>query len=219
MKFLVIAFLFMGAVLMESSEVSAATETAKVPEDPALARFTPEQQKKLRAGEEVYEPRVEEATTAGGKKKFTAAAMIIINAPIEQCFKMFCDFDKQYLYFPQITKTNVISSSGNRYVIYKELDYRVMKIKYTHILTVDPQIHRVDFATDPSGVNDVKFSQGFFQFQKIDDKRTLFTYGLTKLDPGIQVPEFIQRYMTSRDLPKMVVNLKKWIESGGTWKK
>ncbi len=145
--------------------------------------------------------------------------MIIIAAPVEQCFKMFCDFDRQYLYFPAITNSKALNRSENRVVIYKELDYRVAVFRYTHILTIDPARRRVDFVTDPTGVNDIKFSQGFFQFEKIDDTRALFTYGLVKLDPGIKIPEFIQEYMTSRDLPKMAINLKKYIESGGKWKK
>ena len=184
----------------------------------ALDRLTPEQQKKLLAGQEVYEPRLR-YEAEGGQPGFTAAAMIIINAPVEQCFKMFCDFDKQSQFFPAITISRVTSRSANRAVIYKELDYHVLTIRYTHILSIDPDKHRVDFATDPTGENDVKFSQGFFQFEKLDDHRTLFTYGLVKLDPGIKIPEFIQKYMSSRDLPKMAINLKKYIESGGQWRK
>ena len=199
--------------------LQAETPAGKNPAESALNRLTPEQQKKLLAGQEVYEPRLADESKAGGEKSYSAAAMIIINAPVEQCFKMFCDFEKQYLFFPAITTSKVLSRSEDRVVIYKELDYRVIVIRYTHILTVDPKSHRVDFETDPNGANDVKFSRGFFQFEKIDDNRTLFTYGLIKLDPGIKIPEFIQNYMSSRDLPKMSVNLKKWIESGGKWKK
>ena len=204
--------------LISAATLSAESPASKSPAEAALARFTPEQQKKLRAGEGVYEPALKYEGKSG-EPSFTAAAMIIINAPVEQSFKMFCDFDKQSQYFPAITTSRVTGREGNRVVIYKELDYRVMVIRYTHILTVDPEKHRVDFVTDPSGSNDVKFSQGFFQFEKLDDQRTLFTYGLTRLDPGIKIPQFIQNYMSSRDMPKMSVNLKKWIESGGKWRK
>ena len=58
------------------------------------------------------------------------------------------------------------------------------------------------------------FPRASSSLKKLDDHRTLFTYGLVKLDPGIKIPEFIQKYMTSRDLPKMAVNLKKWIRVG-----
>ncbi len=204
--------------LISAATLSAESPASKSPSEAALARFSPEQRKQLLAGEGVYEPALKYKGKAG-EPSFTAAAMIIINAPVEQCFKMFCDFDKQSQFFPAITKSEVRSHEGNRVVIYKELDYRVLVIRYTHILTIDPEKHRVDFVTDPSGANDVKFSQGFFQFEKIDDRSTLFTYGLVRLEPGIKIPEFIQKYMASRDMPKMSVNLKKWIESGGKWRK
>ena len=129
-------------------------------------RLTPDQQKKLLSGQEVYEPKLKYEDAAGGQPGFTAAAMIIINAPVKQCFRMFCDFDKQSQFFPAITVSRVTGRSGNKVVIYKELDYHVLTIRYTHILTMDPERHRVDFATDPTGANDVKFSQGFFQFEK-----------------------------------------------------
>jgi hypothetical protein len=206
------------AVLL-CAQLAAQTAGDKGGTDDTLKRFTPEQRQKLLSGQEVYEPKLEDKSKNGGEKSFSAAAMIVINAPVEQCFRMFCDFDKQYLFFPAITASRVLSRSENRVVIFKELDYRVIKIKYTHILSIDPKAHRVDFETDPKGENDINYSRGFFQFEKIDDNRTLFIYGLTKLDPGIKVPEFVQNYMSSRDLPKMAVNLKKWIESNGQWKK
>ena len=187
------------------------------PESP-LHRFTAEQRKLLLAGESLCLPSIEEPT-AGGDPKFTAAAFIVINAPVEKCFTMFLDFEKQYLYLPKIKTSKILSRSGNRVVIYKELDYPILDLKYTHLLTIDPKAHRVDFITDPKGANSVKLSAGFFQFESIDDARTLFTYRMTQLDPGIEIPRFIQEYMVSRDLPQVTVNIKKYIESGGKWRK
>jgi hypothetical protein len=211
-------FLILAALLV-CTRLAGETAGEQTGPGSVLDRLTKEQRQKLLSGQEVYEPRLEDRSVSGGEKTFSAAAMIMINAPVEQCFKMFCDFGKQAQFFPAITTSKVMSKSENRVVIFKELDYTVIKIKYTHILTIDPKNHRVDFETDPKGENDVNYSRGYFQFEKIDDNRTLFTYGLTKLDPGIKVPQFIQDYMSSRDLPKMAVNLKKWIESGGEWKK
>ena len=54
---------------------------------------------------------------------------------------------------------------------------------------------------------------------KVDDKRCLFIYGLTKGEIGVPVPEFIKKYATSKDLPNIVLSVKKRVESGGTWQK
>jgi hypothetical protein len=183
-----------------------------------LNRFTPAQQKLLLSGQSLYRPSITEPP-AGGEPKFTASAYILINAPVEKSFALFCDFEKQYLYLPTIKTSKILSRSGNRVVIYKELDYPVLDLKYTHILTIVPEAHRVDFITDPKGANSVKLSAGSFQFERIDDNRTLFTYRMTQLDPGIQIPRFVQEYMVSRDLPQVTVNIKKYIESDGKWRK
>ena len=190
----------------------------RVKADAPLSRFTADQQKLLLSGESLYLPNIEQPAT-GGEPKFTASAYIVVKAPVEKCFTLFLDFEKQYLYFPKIKTSKILSRSGNRVVIYKELDYPVLDLKYTHILTIDAKAHRVDFITDPKGANSVKLSAGFFQFERIDDARTLFTYRMTELDPGIEIPRFIQEYMVSRDLPQVTVNIKKYIESDGKWRK
>ncbi len=195
---------------------AGAENNEKKTEASPLGRLSPEHQKLLLAGERVYLPKVVEEK---GEKRFSAAAMIIVDKPVDDCFKLFCQFEKQYMYFPKITKSEVLSKSEDRVVIYKEADISITTISYTHILEIDQKDHRVDFSTDPSGKNTINFSRGFFQFEKIDDKRSLFTYELTEIDPGVDVPQFIQKFFTSRELPAMVVNLKKWIESDGTWKR
>jgi len=182
-----------------------------------LERFSPEQREKLLAGKAIYEYVLgdDSATGTSGYGK----TWVLINAPIEQCFKLFLEFEKQSLYLPQVKTSRIIKASGQQAVIFKELDYRIAVIKYTHLLTIDPRIFRVDFVTDPAGENDIKFSQGFFQFEKLDDARTLFSYALVKFDAGFKIPGFIQKYMTSRDLPLLAINLKKYLESRGQWRK
>jgi hypothetical protein len=103
--------------------------------------------------------------------------------------------------------------------MYKELDFVVTVVKYTHILTIVPEDHRVDFVTDPKGENSVKLSAGFFRFEKVDEKTSLIFYEMTKLEFGFKVPGFIKTYLSSKDLPQIVLNIKKRIESGGTWVK
>ena len=182
-----------------------------------LDAFSPEERAGLLQGNAIYKSALSSEPDVPTKGCGTAA--VLINAGVEQCFQMFCDFEKQRLYFPRMTESKVLSAEGSTVKIYKELDYGVFIARYTHLLAIDLADHRVDFKTDPEGKNDVKYSAGFFRFQKVDEHQTLFSYGLVKFDAGFRVPAFIQNYMTSRDLPAMAADLKKWIESNGQWKK
>jgi len=215
-SYLFAGILLVWAVCLQSAEKAGANGQAQAQKS-ALDRFSPEQRQKLLNNNAVYESKL--TTGPDASTKGIGAASVLINAPIDQCYKMFLEFDKQYLFFPRLKVSKILSSSGNTTVIYKELDYRIATIRYTHILTADPADHRVDFVTDPKGANDIKFSQGYFKFEKIDDSRSLFSYGLVKFDAGVRIPEFIQNYMTSKDLPVMALSLKKWIESRGKWEK
>jgi len=216
LSYLVAGIFLVWTVCLESAEKADASGQAQAQKS-ALDRFSPEQRQKLLNGEAVYESKL--TTGPDASTKGIGAANVIINAPIDQCFKMFLDFEKQTKYFPRITVCKILSSSGDRVRIYKEMDYGIMVFKYTHFLTIDPAEHRVDFVTDPKGANDIKFSQGYFKFEKIDERRTLFSYGMVKFDAGIKVPMFIQEYISSKDLREMALNLKKWIESRGKWEK
>jgi hypothetical protein len=103
--------------------------------------------------------------------------------------------------------------------VYKELDFKLKTIRYYVLYTIDPGEHRIDFELDESKESDLKASRGYFHFIPVDKDTTLFDYGLLKTAVGIKVPGFIQKYLTSKDLPRVVNNYKQWLESGGTWKK
>ena len=182
-----------------------------------LDRFNPDQKKKLLAGEAVFE----HVKTSGpdGKIEGHGQASILINKPIEYCFKIFCEFDKQQLYFPRKKKSEIVKITGNKVLVYKLFDFKLAKIEYTVLYTVDPKNYRVDFRMDPSYPHDLNNAAGFFLFERADENRTLFTYAATKVDTGLKVPSALQDYLTSRDLPNVVINVKKRIESGGVWTK
>ena len=182
-----------------------------------LDRFSAEQKAKLLKGEAVYEYMLDEAVDKGSKAHGRAVALI--NASAEDGYKIFCAFEKEYLYFPRMTVSKMLNTNGNVSRVYKELDFSIATMRYTHFMTRNDKELRIDFERDPDGVNDFKESAGYFQFVKIDDKRCLFIYGLTKGEIGVPVPEFIKKYVTSMDLPNIVLSVKKRVESGGTWQK
>lgn len=182
-----------------------------------LDRFKPDQKQKLLAGEVVYE--FIKKNTPDGKSGGHGQSYILINVPIDEAWKMFCEFDKQYQYFPRKTVSKVLQSSPTSALIQNEFNFYVTTIKYTVRYTINQSAHRIDFKMDPKYPHDINDTAGFFLFEKVDDKRCLFTYGATLVDTGLQVPAFIQDYLTSKDLPTQALNVKKRLESKGKWVK
>jgi len=189
------------------------TDAARGP----LARFAEVERDKLLAGEAVFSHAVcgddGEAGSGSGR------ASVVIDAPVETCFEIFSDLAQQRHYFPRKTRSDVIASKGNRSWVRTEVDFSLRTIVYTVRYTVDRAHHRFDFELDKRYPHDIDELSGYFRFEQIDGRRTLLTYVVTRLDSGMAVPGFIRKYLTSRDLPAQVVNVKRRIESGGTWKK
>ena len=182
-----------------------------------LDRFPEKQRKKLLEGKSVYKYVVHEEQN--GSEGGYGKAFVLINAPVDQCFILFSELEKHYLFFPRIKTTRVVVRDEIHPVVYKEIDAYVTTVKYNIVFTIDPDDHRLDFKLDTTRPNDVRDSAGYFYFEKVDENRTLFHYGLTKTEVKVNVPRFLKKYLVSRDLPKVTSNVKNWIESEGSWKK
>jgi len=202
-------------ILMAALACLAAAPAAR--QESPLDRFSPQERRELLAGRAIYRY-VED----GGSKeslKGHAASFAVVNAPIEECFKIFCDVEKERLYFPKMKSSRIVRETEDGLVVHKELFFVVAAVEYTHLMSIDHENHRVNFVTLPDEPNTVKYSRGYFGFEKIDLGRTLFSYHLLELDVGFYVPEFIKNYLASKDLPGVAENVKKRIESGGKWTK
>lgn len=209
---ILIAAVVASAVLVAGVE-ALADESAGGP----LDRYTAKQRQRLLAGKPVFG----HVKAAGDEtaNRGSGRAAIVVEAPLDTCFEIFADLGQQYLYFPRKTRSEVIASQGNRRWVRTEVDFSIKTIAYTVRYTIDRARHRFDFALDKRYPHDIAELSGHFRFERIDDRRTLLTYVATELDSGFAVPGFIEEYVTSRDLPAQVVNVKKRIESGGTWSK
>ena len=216
--FLLIAFSLLFLFSLVPARSADPAFGPAVASSPVLDRFTPEQKKELLDGEAVYEHEVEGEKSdnpSGGAKAF-----VLIHAPVEECFTRFADIESHKLYFPRKTVSKVLGvMEDGRTSVYKELDFKLKTIRYYILYTIDPVAHGIDFNLDESRESDIKASQGYFHFIAVTPDTTLFDYGLTNTAVGMKVPGFIRRYVTSKDLPRVVNNYKNWLESGGTWKK
>ncbi len=216
-KSILLALLLALALPLMARPGDAEKEAGAAAEESPLARFTPEQKEKLLAGEAIYE-HVEEKGE-DGKLHGHGQSSALIDAPIDEAFKIFCQYDKHQLYFPRKTKSDVVKTEGEVSWVHKEFDFSLITIEYTVKYVKDEKNHRVDFEMDPSYPHDLKDTAGYFHFEKVDEKKTLITYAATKVETGLKVPSMVQNYLTSKDLPTVVINIKKRIESGGTWTK
>jgi len=182
-----------------------------------FAKLSKEEKDKILKGEIIYKS-VKAADSKGNISGY-GQSMALIKAPIDKCWEIFTQYDKQQEYFPRKTESVVIEQKPGVVLVRKKFKFYWVSIGYVNRYQVDAKNYRIDFSIDPSQPHDIKDSAGFFLFEKIAQNQTLFTYGVTRLDTGIAMPSFVQDYMQKKDLPAVAENIRKRIESGGTWKK
>lgn len=188
---------------------------------PALSqeydKLTKQEKEKLQKGEIIYKS--VQSADSQGKISGHGQSMALVKAPVEKCWEIFTQFNKQQEYFPRKTESLVLEQKPGVALVQKKFKFYWVTIGYVNRYQIDPQKHRIDFSIDLSKPSDIKDSAGFFLFEPVGPDRTLFTYGVTRLDTGISMPSFVQEYLQKRDLPAVAENVRKRIESGGTWKK
>jgi len=211
-KFLELSLLFLFFALLSGGAPASAEEGGS-----PLDKFDKEEREKLLKGGPVFQHVKKE--NEEGEIEGYGQAVIILNKPVDKSFEIFRQFDKHHLYFPRKKKSEIIKSWDNKALVHKVFGFYLVDIEYTVLYTADLDNHRVDYKLDKSHPHDLKEVEGFFQFEKIDENRTLFTYAATKVETGISVPDFIQEYLTSKDLPQVAKSVKKRVESDGKWTK
>ncbi len=216
--FIIVLMLFVSFLILNDAIcLSEQTSPPELIEKPIFKSFTEKQKMKLLSGKVVFSYVQTEDSEKGVAGN--GVAYVLIHYPLKESFEIFTAFDKQYLYLPHVIKSDVLKVEENKTIVFKELDFLFINIQYTHILTRQPDEHRVDFVTDPTGENSIKFNKGYFQFQKVDPTWSLFTFALEKVETGFKIPNFIKKFIVSKDLPGVTENVKKRIESGGAWHK
>lgn len=209
---LVVAAIFCPGEAVAEAKVNSGYGQEKGP----LSSFNDQQLKKLRAGEPVYEYK-----DTSGEVKNSAGygqASIIINAPIARCYEIFSNIENQVHYVPGREKAKIAGKIDGKLLLDIESSFYGIPSNYRSIYTIDQNNYRLDFELDKSRPHDIAEMSGFHRFEKIDEKNTLYTYCLTKLDIGVSVPKFLKNYLLGRDLPALTNNVKKYIESNEKWR-
>ena len=211
---LLITMLFAG---LASSPVTAAPpKGAPTDKDPeAYKGLTPKDIETIHKGEVAIIKDIghEESTSKGFIK-----AAVIINQPLQKVYDLTAQDWRQDEYVPYLLKMTLIEkyADGN-------LDEELIKILFVtlHIRVRwyhHPQSYSFNWELDPKFKNDLRRLEGTWNFYYIDDTHTLGRYS-TVSETGFGIPQSIQDYLTRKDLPEALNQVKLWLDSGSTYRK
>lgn len=182
-----------------------------------LDRLTPEQRQKLLAGEVVYEYVLSPDPLQQGLG-FGCARVIIARSAAES-YRVMTNYAAKHFYFPHMKTSQVIKKEGNKTWVHEVLDFTIAEVEYVVIQEETPAAFRVDHYFDRSYPHTIGEGKGWFYFEDIAPGQCLLSYAFTQVDIGVPVPGFIMKALTSRDLPEIVTNTRRRIESNEQWSK
>jgi len=184
-----------------------------------LPDLTLERYEEIRRGEIlVFEETFE---SEDGKDSGRAKAYAYFAHPWPAIWATLTDYDKQREYMPRLTTSQLIRREGNQVWVSFEMEVLWVDLAWVIKYEKDRRAHRIHFALDHAyrEVNTIDDTQGSWELIPVEGSNaTVVVYRLF-VDTGYAVPDFVMSFLTRRDLPNVLGNLRKRVDSGGSWKK
>jgi len=183
----------------------------------ARAEYTQAEWEKLKKGEILISEKA--LRNPDGSQKVLFVAKIYMRASPKEIWKVLRDYDKFEEFMPNVSECEVLKKEGPVYWVRYKTKVLWVEVNYYLKLVGVEKYKRIEYQLDESKENDIRATEGYWVFEKAPDgKGSVVTY-CTRTDTGIPAPEFIARKAGKMSLPMIVKNVKKRVESGGTWKK
>ena len=183
----------------------------------ASPKFTMDEWERLKAGEVVITEVANQ--NDDGSQRIDFLAKIYIKADRKAVWAVLRDYEKFPEFMPNLQEVAILKKEGEVYWV-KYL-IKVMVISATYCLRVDGvEMHRrIEFKLDPICPGDIRDTNGYWVLEDAPDRSgTVVSYS-TYADTGIPAPEALARKAARKSLPQVAKNVRKRVESGGTWKK
>jgi hypothetical protein len=153
-----------------------------------------------------------------GDKTGLIEAIVIFNNTLETTWTLLSKTEDQSLYLNECKEIKVISKSVNKAVEVHTAGNWLITLVYGIIEYYDPATHSLHWTLDPSHPNNgIDATTGYWQLYAYGKNQTLARYGnIVSLK---NVPEFIQDMFKKNGVKVAMESVKKYIDSGGTYRK
>ncbi len=156
--------------------------------------------------------------TPAGKNAGRGVAFARFNRGVEPCWTVLAEYEKHPVFMPRLVRVTFLSRSPDAARVAHEVEVLWATYRYTLDLRFDPAARKMSFALDKTAKNDIKDTSGSWELFPLGEDATLVKYTVA-VDSGMFVPGFLEDFLARRDLPSILENYRRRVESGATWKK
>lgn len=145
-------------------------------------------------------------------------AWVIAEQPREKVFELLIQPSAQAGFLPRLVSSKTVKREGTTELTRFHIRVALVNVHTQVLHQWWPEVSRLAWALDPTFENGVKHQEGFWNVYALDEKTSLLEYG-TILQTSSLVPRFVQDHLTRSDLPSAMEAMKKYLDSGGTWRR
>lgn len=185
-------------------------------QEAATAGLTTDDVTRMEQGEVVVKR--ETYATAESKSAARLWAYCIVDRPPDATWAVMRHYEKFSEFMPRLEKVQVRERAPDAMKVTETVGIPLGTVTYTVDLTFDSARRRIRWALDKSLPHDIADTVGTWEFLLYGGGRTLVRY-TSFVASGTLVPKFLENYLVAKSLPKVLSNMRRRVESGGTWGK
>jgi hypothetical protein len=155
----------------------------------------------------------EEGALSGG----IITSYVMFEPPIDQVYGLLSQSERQVEFRPELTSIETIEMAALGPVDEQRMKILFQRYIYHIEYRLQPAQQRIEWHLDERFENDLDRVSGFWELFATDDGHTLGRSG-TSVDVGAHVPGFLQDWITRKNLPRTMERVRKWVDSGGTYR-
>lgn len=179
-----------------------------------LSRLSPEDLERLERDRQLVLG--SEPVSDGGPRLIQA--LVWFRPPPAAVFALLTQTRRQVEYMSEVREVDPFPPPPDGWREIHRLRIAFKDIAYLVRYRAQPQELRYGWKLDPEFDNSIRSFEGFWQFAPYPDGGTLGQTG-SRVDVGPLLPGFVQRALTRQKLPKVLERTRRWVDSGGTWRR
>ena len=144
-------------------------------------------------------------------------AYVIFEAPPARAYALLADTARHIEFRPELKGISTVSTHprGNT----DEHRLKVLFLDATYWVRYEkrPEERKLRWALDPAYPNRLKRTEGFWELYEMGADRTLGRFG-AMIDVGPALPQFFQKWVTRKNLPRTIERARRWVDSDGSYR-
>lgn len=159
-----------------------------------------------------------EPGAAGGSFAGYVRAYVLFRQPKRRTFELLAEPSRQLQFLPRLTLAKAVERPQHGEVTRFRLEVMFTTTDFQVRHWFYPEASRLEWLLDPAFDNDIRAQEGFWQLYQVDAATTVAEYG-SRVETGLPVPASLQDYFARRDIPLALAATRRFVDSGGTWRR